>query len=466
MQDLVIIGAGPAGMAAAVVAAENGAAVTVLDDQTGPGGQIYRGIERTDDELVAILGDDYAKGRELARRFRACGAQYRHGTTVWQITDDREIAFSGPEGSHLVQAANILIATGAMERPIPVPGWTLPGVMTAGAAQTLLKSSSLTAQGAVFAGTGPLLYLVVAQYLRAGIDVAAVLDTTQRNPLRRAGRQLPAALLRADLLLKGQRWIQEVLGSGTPVIRRVTDIEIGGGEAVESISCETADGRCESIATEHVFLHQGVVPNVNLSMSIGLAHSWCEPQMCWHPNSDAWGASSIEGIFVAGDGAGISGAVSAAAAGELSALQILTRIGCITAFERDRKARRPRAVLRREAHIRPFLDNWFRPADHFRVPVDAATVVCRCEEIRRGEIVETISVGLAGPNQLKSYTRAGMGPCQGRFCGLTVQELIAQECGRSPADVGYYRLRPPIKPVRLDDIADLQIAGHCDEAGE
>ncbi|MGB1005699.1 MAG: NAD(P)/FAD-dependent oxidoreductase [Thalassobaculaceae bacterium] len=455
--DLFVIGAGPAGMTAAALAAEKGAQVIVLDDQAGPGGQIYRGVEGIDGGQETILGEDAIIGRDIARRFRASGARYRRGSTVWQVTDDLEIAFSGPDGAHLVKADNIILATGAIERPFPVPGWTLPGVMTVGAAQTLLKASALAAEGAVFVGTGPLVYLVAAQYARAGVSVVAVLDTTDAKPMIRAGRRLPAALLRADLLLKGRRWIREVRATGTPVIRNVTDIQIEGDAAANRISYETADGRRADLVSEHIFLHQGVVPNVNLSMSIGLAHSWHAAQACWRPDTDPWGASSVDGVFVAGDGAGIDGAVSAAAAGALSALQVLTRLGRISPGERDRLARRPRGVRRREARVRPFLDAWFRPADRFRVPSAAATMVCRCEEIRLGEISQTIKMGLADPNQLKSSSRAGMGMCQGRFCGLTVQELIARESGRPASEVGYYRLRPPIKPVRVEDMTDLRI---------
>ena len=143
VRDLVVIGAGPAGLMAAALAAEHSADVLLLDDQAGPGGQIYRAIEQANERQKSILGKDYAKGLEIARRFRESEAQYRPDSTVWQVTDDLEIACSSPDGSRLIKAHNIILATGATERPFPVPGWTLPGVMTAGAAQTLLKSSSL-----------------------------------------------------------------------------------------------------------------------------------------------------------------------------------------------------------------------------------------------------------------------------------------------------------------------------------
>ncbi len=464
--DLIVIGAGPAGMTAAATAAECGLDVVLLDDQAAPGGQIYRGIETSTKRLSRVLGPEYGKGREIAERFRASGAGYLPETMVWQVTDDCEIACSGPGGSRLITAANIVLATGAIERPFPVPGWTLPGVLTAGGAQTLVKTSGLAAEGAVFAGCGPLLYLVAAQYVRAGIRVAAILETTAQAPLQRAVGKLSSALKRFDLLWKGQLWLAEIRRSGTPVIGGVTDLRIEGNGRSEAISYTTALRDWRSIETPHVFLHQGVVPNVNLSMSIGLAHHWHEDQLCWHPTTDTWGQTSNEAIFIAGDGGGISGAVSAAAAGEICALQVATRQGGMAADERDRRAEGPLRILEEEQRIRPFLDAWFRPADQFRVPADPATIVCRCEEITRAEISEAVAIGLAGPNQLKSFTRAGMGPCQGRLCGLTVQEVIASETGRSMTEVGYYRLRPPIKPVRLQELADLQTDEPADEAAE
>ncbi len=455
-RDVVVIGGGPAGMTAAAVAAEAGAEVVLIDDQATPGGQIYRGIEHADGDLLAILGNDYGAGLDVCRRFRASGADYSASSVVWQVTDDREVAYSSVQGSRLVNARSVILATGAMERPVPVPGWTLPGVMTAGGAQTLLKSASVVADGAVFAGTGPLLYLIALQYFRAGVPIAAVLDTTAPYPLLRAARYLPAALLRYDLLYKGQRWLNELQSGGVRFVRGVSHLRIDGADKVEIVTYRTASGDWQSLETEHVFLHQGVVPNVNLSMSIGLAHDWDRLQMCWRPRVDVYGQSSVAGIYVCGDGAGIGGAVAARAAGEATGIAVLAALGVIGEDDRDQRATGARARVRTEMLVRPFLDLWFRAPDNFRIPQDKDAIVCRCEEVTRAEIAAAVMAGVAGPNQLKAFTRGGMGPCQGRFCGLTVQELIARESGRSPAEVGYYRLRPPIKPVRLDDIANLR----------
>lgn len=454
--DIVIVGAGPAGMAAATEAAGVGAAVLLLDDQATPGGQIYRAIEAISERRGAILGKDYVSGRGLVETFRKSGGDYVSGATVWQVTDQREVGYSANGKARLVRAPFILIATGAMERPFPVPGWTLPGVMMAGAAQTMLKTSGIAAEDAVFAGSGPLLYLVAYQYLKAGVRIAALLDTTPRSNRLAAMTHLPGALRRLDLLSKGRRWLSEIKASGIPIIDQVTGLEISGNGAVDAVTYKTHAGGSGAFKTSHVLLHQGVVPNVNLSMASGIDHIWNDRQLCWQPKTDSWARTNIEGLLVAGDGGGIGGALAAEASGRIAALGAMEAIGKIDEKKRNANVASARHVLKQEQQFRPFIDTWFRPSDHFRVPENDKTIVCRCEELTLGDLKEVITIGLAGPNQLKSFCRAGMGPCQGRFCGLTVQELIARQTGRHASDVGYYRLRPPIKPLTLNELADLE----------
>ena len=184
---LAVIGAGPAGLAAAVLADELGLGVVLLDEQSSPGGQIYRAIETSPLSGSGILGGDYDAGRALVERLRESRVDYLEGAAVWQVSPGLEIGYTRRGSAALVKVPQVILATGAMERPFPIPGWTLPGVMTAGAAQVLLKSAGLAASGAVFAGCGPLLYLAAWQYLRAGVPVMAVLDTTPWANYLRAG---------------------------------------------------------------------------------------------------------------------------------------------------------------------------------------------------------------------------------------------------------------------------------------
>lgn len=452
--DIAVIGAGPAGMAAATTAAEGGARVLLLDEQPHAGGQIYRAVGRQTLSDRNILGPEYYYGEALLSALQASGAECMTDTMVWEVTPQREIGISRTGEARLLSAEQIIIATGAQERPFPVPGWTLPGVMTAGGAQVLLKSSALVTPQAVFAGTGPLLYLVAYQYLKAGVAIRAILDTTPPLNWLRALPQLPAALADVGTLAKGRRWIAALRGAGILLVNGVEDLALAGAQSLEGIEYKHR-GHWHRLDTACAFLHQGVVPNVNLAMATGCAHRWSDMQLCWQAVTDDWAQSNMPGIAIAGDGVAIGGARAAESMGRIAAYGALHRCGRLDARRRDRLALPHRRALVRERRSRLFLDRLFRPAPQFRVPANDDTIVCRCEEVTARRVRESVALGCVGPNQLKGFSRCGMGPCQGRMCGLTVSEMIAA-CRDVPvAEVGALRQRPPVKPLLLGELAAL-----------
>jgi len=449
LADLVIIGAGPAGLAAACEARALGLSVVLLDEQAAIGGQIYRGIESAPSDRVGILGKDYAAGRALALEFRNSGAQYFDSATVWNVASDGAVDYVRSDRSQRVIGKHVLLASGAMERPFPIDGWTLPGVMSAGAGQILLKGSGALPSGpVVLAGCGPLLYLLAWQYLRAGATIQAVVDTTTASAYSRAIRHLAGALTGWRDLAKGIRLLAALRRHGVPVFSGASELSVEGENQIEGFSFMRR-GRRVRLPASLLFLHQGVVPNTQLSWSIGAEHRWNPDQLAWQPVTDAWGRLGETPIYVAGDSRAIVGAQASAVQGRLAALAIGERRGLVTDI-----ARRA-APLQREfrlcTRIRPFLDALYRPNDENRIPQNDAVVVCRCEEVTAGQIRGYVELGCKGPNQTKAFGRSGMGPCQGRFCGLTVTEIIGRARGVEPCDVGYYRIRPPIKPVMLGD---------------
>jgi NADPH-dependent 2,4-dienoyl-CoA reductase/sulfur reductase-like enzyme len=454
--DIAIIGAGPAGMTAATVADKHGASVLLVDEQPEAGGQIYRAVGRQTIKDKNILGPDYYIGRGLVSELDDSSVEYVNGATVWQVSEDREIGVSRDGIARLIKADQVIIATGAQERPFPVPGWTLPGVINAGGAQVLLKSSGVAVPDAVFIGTGPLLYLIAYQYIKAGVSIRAILDTTPQANLLRAMAHLPGALGQLGALIKGRRWIKRLRAEGFPFIKGVEGIKLMGEDAVSGVEYQHR-GQSRQIEANTVFLHQGVVPNVNLAMSAGCAHRWNEAQLCWHAQTDAWAVSSIPGIAIAGDGGGIGGARAAELLGWIAGYGALHRCGRMDETERNRLAQPFQRAYGNEMGIRPFLDAMFRPERQFRIPEDDSTIVCRCEEVPAGKVREAVDLGCLGPNQLKSFSRCGMGPCQGRFCGLTVNEIIADGRGVPAAEIDAMRLRPPVKPLMLGELADLAL---------
>lgn len=460
--DVAVIGAGPAGMAAASMAAEFGLSVLVIDENAGPGGQIYRGVTTPAMGERTVLGRDYWAGEALTGRFAQSDTAYAPAATLFSLLppgdepnrpSQIELGVSIAGEARPLQAQEVVIATGAIERPFPIPGWTLPGVLTAGAAQIALKASGLVPKGrTVIAGTGPLLLLVAAQLTVAGARIDAILDTTPPGNRRRA---LAHAwrFLRSPYLAKGLRLLARARG-GPRVIRGVTGLRAEGGEALGAVAYTT--GRATArIDCDLLLLHQGVVPNSVITNAVGCAHDWDPAQLCWVPRLDAWQGTTVPGIAVAGDGGGIAGAEAAAESGRLAALGIAARLGRLPEADRDRMAVPIRAALARWTRARRFLDALYRPADGFRLPEDGDTVVCRCEEVTAGQIRDAVAGGATGPNQLKVFTRCGMGPCQGRLCNLTVTEMVAAQRGITPEQAGTYRVRPPFKPVTLGELAAL-----------
>jgi NADPH-dependent 2,4-dienoyl-CoA reductase/sulfur reductase-like enzyme len=358
--------------------------------------------------------------------------------------------------SRLIGAKQCILATGALERPFPVPGWTLPGVMTAGAAQTLLKASGLLPDGnIVLAGSGPLLYMLAWEIAAAGGRLQAVLDTTPRANWRSALPWLPD-FLRSPYAVKGLRLLLSARRR-VRFLSGVTDIALDGSEgAVERIRFRRRGGPIESLSADGVLLHQGVIPDINLSDAAGCAHDWDPVQLCWVPRTDQTFQSTVAGLAIAGDGAGIGGAESAVIAGEIAALGVIHRLGRISSDLFQRQLSAKRRDWRRRMRGRPFIDRLYQPAKQFRIPEDPATIVCRCEEVSAGRIRETIADGCQGPNQLKAFRRCGMGACQGRLCGTTVSELMADATGSTPAEIGHFHLRPPVKPITLAELAALR----------
>ncbi|MCV0427445.1 MAG: NAD(P)/FAD-dependent oxidoreductase [Roseibium sp.] len=457
--DIAIIGAGPAGMAAAIEADRRGASVVLLDEQPRPGGQIYRNVGIATPRQREVLGQDYAKGDALVTALERSGAKHLSDITVWQITGTGRIAYSRKNQAEQLEARQVIVATGATERPVPLPGWTLPGVLTAGAAQILMKSGGLVAEDAVLVGSGPLLYLIAAQMVAAGSPPKAMIETQTGSDLQAAMKHLGGALRGWRYLAKGLSLIAQLKRAG---VRRYTgagDIKVLGSDRAEAVSF-TWKGRELRIETDTVLLHQGVVPNTQITRSLQLDHRYEEDQRCFVPVTDTFGLSSSPIVSVAGDGAGIGGAAVAALSGQLAALGALHRLDLITNETFETSSAPILETRAKELAVRPFLDRAYPPSQQTLKPVDT-TIICRCEEVTAGDIRRYAALGCKGPNQAKAFGRSGMGPCQGRYCGLTVTEILSAENGISQQETGALRIRSPIKPVTLGELAAYQEEEHA-----
>lgn len=449
--DLIIIGAGPAGMSAAAVAARGGLRVLMLDEQLQPGGQIYRNVAENRRKR-GYLGKAYATGANLVDALDHPQITLLSGATVWRLDKGPQVTWSRGGKSQTTSAAHVLLATGAQERPVPFPGWTLPGVMPAGAAQILMKSAGMLPKDAVLAGSGPLLYLIAAQMLDAGCPPQALVETQTSRQMLGALPQLPRALFGLPTLLKGLSLIAKIRKAAVPRYTAASGFHAAATENGKIHFSFRAKGRDQSLTCGLLLTHQGVIPGTHITRAAGIAYKWNAAQGAFQPEHDLWGATDQPGLHVAGDGAGIGGAEAAAAAGELAALNILCQSGQLTSDTRNQRAARARAALFRARAIRPFLDAAYPPPAEILAPTDE-TIVCRCEEVSAGAVRQAIREGAQGPRQIKTSLRCGMGPCQGRMCDATLRGLLSEGSPNHP--ISPPRARSPIKPIALSELAAL-----------
>ena len=457
--EVLVIGGGPAGLASATEAASLGLDVAVVDEQKSPGGQIYRNVSAADDRVSNYLGKDYMRGKQLVAGFLQSGADYLNNASVWYLDERLETGLLIDGSSHFISCERLILATGAQERPMPLPGWQLPGVMTAGAGQILFKTSGILPDGRlVLAGSGPLLLLLAWQYLQAGVKIEALVDTTPRPRLREVLPGLVRALPAIEYLIKGLSLLRAIRSAGIPVYRNVADICAEGHESLEAVSFSATGGKSDGegkvrIEADTLMLHQGVIPNLRLALAAGCDVEWDQRQQSWKAGKSKWGQSSVERVMLAGDCAGIVGARAAELQGRLCALEIGHHLQKLDRGERDQVAKPVMRSLQRHLAIRPLLDVLYAPSPVFQLP-DDDTLVCRCEEINAGQIREAARMGCVGPNQAKAFTRCGMGPCQGCLCGSTVSALIADETSLPMEEVGFFKARAPFKPITLGELAN------------
>ena len=452
--DLIVIGAGPAGMSATATAAHGGLNVLLLDEQPRPGGQIYRNVGENRSSR-GWLGKEYAAGARFVDALDHPRVTTQFGATVWRLDSEPRVVWSQDGVSHISSARHVLLAGGAQERLVPFPGWTLPGVMTAGAAQILMKSAGMLPKDAVLAGSGPLLYLIAAQMIDAGCPPRALVETQTPRMMLNALPHFPKAVFAMPTLLKGLGLIAKIRAAG---VQRFTSASEFAAQTKDDGSIAFSfqqKGTRKDLTCGLVLTHQGVIPSTHMSRSAGITHEWNASQVAFQPITDIWGTTNQPSLHVAGDGAGIGGADTAAACGELAALNILHSCGKITTDTRDQKSAAPRGKLFRASSIRLFLDAAYAPPADTLSPSDE-TIVCRCEEITAGQLRKSIGEGYNGHRQIKTSLRTGMGPCQGRMCDASVRGILCAANSKPTIErIAPPRARSPIKPVTLGELAAL-----------
>lgn len=456
--DAIVLGAGPAGIAAATRLSAGGARVMLVDENAALGGQIWRGVETASARRIDLLGPDYQYGRQRIAALRAGETTLALNTALWRLETDGTVWLKTPGGLTRHHSPHIVLATGAMERPVPLPGWTLPGVATIGGLQILLKKNGVLPTGSlVLAGAGPLFYLYALQCIKAGKRDIVLLDTSRQSSWLKAAKAFPRALTGAGIryLLKGVGLLSTLRFHRVPFYSGVRDIAIEQDPQSGGLALHCRIGRkSRTFAARQIGLHEGVIPEQHVARSLGCEFVWDEIACSFKPRRGAALESTVTGVFIAGDAGGIGGYRVAEAEGRIAAVAILHRLNNLAEAPMRREQRAAQRLRRSHLTSRPLLDLLYAPAPEILAPQNAA-LACRCEEVSCAAVRDAIRLGAAGPNQLKAFLRTGMGPCQGRLCATTIAHLFAAERGIPLDEAGFYHIRNPLTPISVGDLADI-----------
>jgi NADPH-dependent 2,4-dienoyl-CoA reductase/sulfur reductase-like enzyme len=459
--ELAILGAGPGGVAAAVEASRAGVSVTMLDENPKPGGQIFRQFhEGFHVTSPGMLGHDYARGRKLLSEFDTVRGQVDllDNAMVWALSEGNELAFYRGDDSYSVRYKKMIIAAGAYDRPVPFPGWTLPGVFTAGGAQSLVKTQRvLPGENFLLAGTGPLQLALANQITDAGGRVVAIAE---------AGRVddwfglIKGALGQWQLVGDAVHYFFGVRKAGIPLWRNNIIVEARGkGQVEEAVVAEVdknwrpKPGTYRTVKVDTLCVGYGFVPSVDLTRLAECEHRY-EPLLGgWVPVRNDRMETTAPDVYAVGDCTGIAGSLVAIEEGRIAGLAAAQRLGHLTLMEaRDRMAL-SRERLAGLLRLRDVLDRISVPRPGLYDLAKDDTIVCRCEEITLGEVKAALADGATDMKEVKRMTRMGMGNCQGRMCGPAMQEIIAREKGLPPDRVGFLNPRPPVRPIPLGVLA-------------
>lgn len=456
----MVIGAGPAGLRAALSAARRGVEVTVIGEDPQYGGQIFRQLtpplqtqghtmELQNRQILDDLQEDMIK----------VDIQFLNKTIVWGIFDDKVIAFDKSKKS-LIKAKKILIAEGAYEAPVAFPGWILPGVMSLGGLQILLKSQGIIPNGKiVIAGTGPLLFYTASQLIEKGARVEAVLEASSLSQWTKWTMKLWRA---PGILGKGLKYLNILRKHHVPVYYGTVPLEAKGGEGLKEVvfvkvnnQWRPIPGTEKEMAVDLLCLNFGFIPSTQFSHMAGCEHT-CDIQLRgWVPKVDSRYETSVEGIYAAGDCTGIGGVKKAVLEGELVGNEVARHFGRLPGVEADKRLSVLEKKIRGYLWYQHFLKNIYSFRPGLLDLLTDETIICRCEEVNFGTISHLIENKSYRLEQIKLHSRTGMGRCQGRFCYPLLLGIFSRTLSGDDACSQDFTGRIPVKPLPLETLFDL-----------
>ena len=447
--DVLVVGGGAAGLNAAMAAREEGAEVVLLDERRAGGGQYFK---QSHDPSARPLDGQQAEGARLLARARAAGPRILAGAEVWGAFDGPEILAADETTSYAIRPRDLVVATGAYERPEPIPGWTLPGVMTVGAAQTLWRSyRTLPGARVAVLGNGPLCSQVALELARGGAEIVLLAEAAP-HPMRRAAASALMSRRDPGLAAKGLATIAALRSRRVPVEWGARAVAVTSQDDALAVTW-TRGGAERTVTADAVLLNHGFQPQNEILRLLGCAatHDACFDQM--RVDRDERMATSVQGVFAAGDCCGLGGAPAAAIEGRIAGRAAAGGAGPTPAETR---------ALARHRAFQAALWRVFEAPPPRMEDCGPDAIVCRCEEVRRTAIDAALEVGATDIGAIKRATRVGMGRCQGRYCASALAGYLSRRTGRPMHDRALFAPRVPIKPVDVAAITAGEDAASAD----
>ena len=456
--NVLVLGGGAGGLNAAAIAARAGARVLLVDERPQSGGQYYK--QPLHPAGHSALPDDaqFAGGRALIAEAEAAGVVFLRGAQLWGAFEPLELMIFDGQASRLCRPQRLIVAAGAYERGVPFPGWTLPGVMTTGAAQTLLRSYAVLAGRRVLvAGNGPLNLQVALELARAGAEIAAVIELAGRPGVSAAAALLKMLTSTPGLAMRGRAYLAEVKRRGIPLLHRhvIASVERAGDRLRAQVTpwpAADGDASTRSYEVDTVCVGYGFMPSNEILRALGCRHAFDAERGHLVTERDGDGLTSVAHVYAVGDCTGLGGAPAAEVEGIIAGLAAARSLGLAPAAGQEQAVARARRQLRRHRRFQSGLWELFRAPRLLTELASPETMICRCEEVTLAEIESGFDPGTQSVGAVKRATRAGMGRCQGRYCGPVLAALAASRRGLSLDEAAHWAPRPPVKPIRIADI--------------
>ena len=456
--ELLVIGGGAGGLSAASIAGEAGVDVVLLDERTSKGGQYFKQPANKGLMLASLANDpQMVGGSQLVERAARSGAKIVNGAEVWGAFAPAEFGVLEDNRSTIYRPRRTIIATGAYERGLPVPGWTLPGVMTTGATQGMLRNyGTFPAGRIVIAGNGPLNLQIALELKRAGADVRLVAELADISMLTWIASGFKMALNVPGFAINGIGYLRGLKKAGVPVrfgecLTEVTKSPNGLRASIGRIRGDVIDP-VETIEADVVCVGYGFQPSNEILRCLGCRHDFDKARghLITERSEDC--ETTVPGIYAVGDCAGFRGAPAALQDGVVAAVAVLRSLKSKVSADHETELRRSMHERPRHRAFQSALWNLFHAPRFSTQLATANTVICRCENVTLNDVEAAVDDGAASMAGIKQRTRLGMGPCQGRYCAPVTADFLAERTGQPVDEFSYFAPRPPLKPVRIADI--------------